>query len=58
MNIAFTAGRYVQMRLPGVRSLDPSAFPAITAGLALLAVTTALLEARRLARAGAARTRE
>jgi hypothetical protein len=52
---AFTAGRYVQMRFPGVRSLDPSSFLAITAGLALLAVTTALLEARRFARAGAAR---
>lgn len=55
MNIAFTAGRYVQMRLPGVRSLDAPLFLAITVGLALFGCTTALLEARRIARAGAAR---
>lgn len=48
---AFTAGRIIQMHEPALRTLDMSAFLAICALLAAVALATAVLETRRQIRA-------
>jgi len=52
---AFAAGRFVQMRVPELRSLEPRIYLAITAALALWALLVALAETRRITRADSAR---
>lgn len=52
---AFASGRFVQMRVPELRSLEPAVYLAITAALALWAVAAALSETRRITRAESAR---
>ena len=52
---AFASGRFVQMRVPELRSLEPALYFAITGVLALWAVAVALSETRRIARADSAR---